>query len=76
MLNEEKDSRSKMKKIERRTYTVQDVETRADDDGNVRGTQTLCRGDLRARSAAGVELVPVAGGRRRAVLAHCQVQSF
>lgn len=36
MLNEEKDSRSKMKKIERRTYTVQDVETRADDDGKLR----------------------------------------
>jgi len=36
VLNEEKDSRSKMKKIERRTYTVQDVETRADDDGKLR----------------------------------------
>jgi len=36
VLNEDKDSRSKMKKIERRTYTVQDVETRADDDGKLR----------------------------------------
>jgi hypothetical protein len=32
----EVNSRSKMKKIERRTYTVQDVETRADDDGKLR----------------------------------------
>jgi HK97 family phage prohead protease len=36
MLDEEIQSRSKMKKIERRTYTVQDVETRADDDGKLR----------------------------------------
>ena len=35
-LDAEADSRSKMKKIERRTYTVQDVEARQSDDGVMR----------------------------------------
>ena len=35
-LDAEADSRSKMKKIERRTYTVQDVEARQTDDGVMR----------------------------------------
>ena len=35
-LNAEEDSRSKVKKIERRTFTVQDVEARQADDGTMR----------------------------------------
>ncbi len=35
-LNAEADSRRKMKKIERRTYTVQNVQTRTEDDGKMR----------------------------------------
>lgn len=57
-------SRSNMKKIERRTYTVQDVETRADDDGKLRLSGYAAKFDSASVPLPFVERIAVGAFRK------------